>query len=96
SSSNSNNQADLKFQKDYKAEYKKIKAKLPLLKVSPSSSQNPKTFVRIKRLYDDLEVTAAKLMLLVYKLLLLVFRVNVAGTKLQLLKDYNCKKIKIA
>ncbi|GKC91728.1 hypothetical protein Tco_1152377 [Tanacetum coccineum] len=46
--------------------------------------------VRIKRLLDDLEVTAAQLMLLVYKLLLLVFRVNVAGTKLQLLKDYNC------
>ncbi|GJY07146.1 retrovirus-related pol polyprotein from transposon TNT 1-94 [Tanacetum coccineum] len=30
-----------------------------------------------------------KLLLLVYKLLLLVFRVNAAGTKLQLLKDYN-------
>ncbi|GJU29310.1 hypothetical protein Tco_1172899 [Tanacetum coccineum] len=44
SSSNSNNQADPKFQKDYKAEYKKIKAKLALLKESPSSSQNPKTF----------------------------------------------------
>ncbi|GJW37872.1 retrovirus-related pol polyprotein from transposon TNT 1-94 [Tanacetum coccineum] len=49
-------------------------------------------FVRvgIKRLLDDLRVTAVKLMLLVYKLLLLVFRVNAAGTKLQLLKDYNC------
>ncbi|GKB88609.1 hypothetical protein Tco_0960881 [Tanacetum coccineum] len=46
--------------------------------------------VGIKRLLDDLRVTAAKLMLLVYKLLLLVFRVNAAGTKLQLLKDYNC------
>ncbi|GJT78777.1 hypothetical protein Tco_1045502 [Tanacetum coccineum] len=46
--------------------------------------------VRIKILLDDLRVTAAKLMLLVYKLLLLVFRVNAAGTKLQLLKDYNC------
>ncbi|GKD09163.1 hypothetical protein Tco_1188848 [Tanacetum coccineum] len=46
--------------------------------------------VRIKRLLDDLEVTAAQLMLLVYKLLLLVFRVNTVGTKLQLLKDYNC------
>ncbi|GKC75419.1 hypothetical protein Tco_1126193 [Tanacetum coccineum] len=44
SSSNSNNQADLKFQKDYKAEYKKIKAKLALLESSTSSSQNPKTF----------------------------------------------------
>ncbi|GJT25476.1 hypothetical protein Tco_0895413 [Tanacetum coccineum] len=42
--------------------------------------------IRIKRLLDDLEVTAAKLMLLVYKLLMLVFRVNAAGTKLQLLK----------
>ncbi|GJZ64671.1 retrovirus-related pol polyprotein from transposon TNT 1-94 [Tanacetum coccineum] len=44
SSSNSNNQADQKFQKDYKAEYKKMKAKLALLEASPSSSQNPKTF----------------------------------------------------
>ncbi|GJY03119.1 hypothetical protein Tco_0361271 [Tanacetum coccineum] len=37
--------------------------------------------VGIKRLLDNLEVTAAQLMLLVYKLLLLVFRVNAAGTK---------------
>ncbi|GJY01835.1 retrovirus-related pol polyprotein from transposon TNT 1-94 [Tanacetum coccineum] len=44
SSSNSNNQADPKFQKDYKAEYKKMKAKLALLEASPSSSQNPKSF----------------------------------------------------
>ncbi|GJV53353.1 retrovirus-related pol polyprotein from transposon TNT 1-94 [Tanacetum coccineum] len=44
SSSNSNNQADPKFQKDYKAEYKKMKAKLALLEASPLSSQNPKTF----------------------------------------------------
>ncbi|GJY25817.1 retrovirus-related pol polyprotein from transposon TNT 1-94 [Tanacetum coccineum] len=44
SSSNSNNQDDQKFQKDYKAEYKKMKAKLALLEASPSSSQNPKTF----------------------------------------------------
>ncbi|GKE39535.1 hypothetical protein Tco_1462940, partial [Tanacetum coccineum] len=29
---------------NYKAEYKKIKAKLALLEASPSSSQNPKTF----------------------------------------------------
>ncbi|GJU91495.1 hypothetical protein Tco_1303918 [Tanacetum coccineum] len=42
--------------------------------------------VGIKRLHDDLEVTAAKLMLMVYKLLLSVFRVNAAITKLQLLK----------
>ncbi|GKC45016.1 hypothetical protein Tco_1062738 [Tanacetum coccineum] len=32
--------------------------------------------VRIKRLHDDLEVTAAKLMFLVYKLLLLVLRIQ--------------------
>ncbi|GJT30815.1 hypothetical protein Tco_0911090 [Tanacetum coccineum] len=44
SSSNSNSQADTKFQKDYKAKYKKMKAKLALLKASPSSSQNPKIF----------------------------------------------------
>ncbi|GJX35671.1 retrovirus-related pol polyprotein from transposon TNT 1-94 [Tanacetum coccineum] len=35
SSSSSNNQADPKFQKDYKAEYKKMKAKLALLKQVP-------------------------------------------------------------
>ncbi|GKF32936.1 retrovirus-related pol polyprotein from transposon TNT 1-94, partial [Tanacetum coccineum] len=44
SSSNSSSQADPKFQKDYKVEYKKMKAKLVLLEASPSSSQNPKTF----------------------------------------------------
>ncbi|GJW88185.1 retrovirus-related pol polyprotein from transposon TNT 1-94 [Tanacetum coccineum] len=44
SSSNSNNQSDPKFQKDYKAKYKKIKAKLALFEESPSSSQNLKTF----------------------------------------------------
>ncbi|GJW80239.1 retrovirus-related pol polyprotein from transposon TNT 1-94 [Tanacetum coccineum] len=44
SSSNSNNQADAKFQKDYKAEYKKMNAKLALLEASPSSSQNLKSF----------------------------------------------------
>ncbi|GJZ83341.1 retrovirus-related pol polyprotein from transposon TNT 1-94 [Tanacetum coccineum] len=38
------NKADQKFQKDYKAEYKKMKAKLVILEASPSSSQNPKTF----------------------------------------------------
>ncbi|GJU24855.1 hypothetical protein Tco_1163476 [Tanacetum coccineum] len=37
--------------------------------------------VRIKRLLDDLRVTAAKLMLLVQKLLLLVLKVNAAGIK---------------
>ncbi|GJZ37262.1 hypothetical protein Tco_0583453 [Tanacetum coccineum] len=50
--------------------------------------------VRIKRLLDDLRVTAAKLMLLVYKLLLLVLKVNAASTKvttaqrLRLLKEF--------
>ncbi|GJS69887.1 retrotransposon ORF1 [Tanacetum coccineum] len=44
SSSNSNSQANLNFQKDYKAEYKKMKTKLALLEASPSSSRNPKTF----------------------------------------------------
>ncbi|GJW24702.1 hypothetical protein Tco_0038513 [Tanacetum coccineum] len=44
SSPNSSSQADSKFQKDYKAKYKKIKAKLALLEASPSSSQNSKTF----------------------------------------------------
>ncbi|GKA36058.1 hypothetical protein Tco_0722549 [Tanacetum coccineum] len=53
-----------------------------------------KLITKIKRLLDDLRVTTAKLMLPVYKLLLLMFRVNVAGTKLQLLKDYNCGKDK--
>nr|GEU59913.1 hypothetical protein [Tanacetum cinerariifolium] len=42
SAPNSSSQADPKFQKDYKAEYKKMKAKLALLESSPSSSQNPK------------------------------------------------------
>nr|GEW50718.1 hypothetical protein [Tanacetum cinerariifolium] len=43
SSPNSNSQINLKFQKDYKAEYKKMKAKLVLLEASPSSPKNPKT-----------------------------------------------------
>ncbi|GJX09843.1 hypothetical protein Tco_0199702 [Tanacetum coccineum] len=37
-------QTDPKIQKDYKSEYKKIKAKLALLEASPSTSQTPKTF----------------------------------------------------
>ncbi|GKE95255.1 hypothetical protein Tco_1580110, partial [Tanacetum coccineum] len=50
--------------------------------------------VGIKRLLDDLEVTDAKLMLPVQKLLLLVLKVNVAGIKvtaaerLQLLEEF--------
>ncbi|GKF13000.1 hypothetical protein Tco_0050926, partial [Tanacetum coccineum] len=42
--SKSNNQVDPKFQKDYKAECKKMKAKLVLLEASPLSSHNPKSF----------------------------------------------------
>ncbi|GJY58732.1 hypothetical protein Tco_0458624 [Tanacetum coccineum] len=44
SSSNSIIKLVLKYSKDYKAEYKKMKAKLALLEASPLSSQNPKTF----------------------------------------------------
>nr|GEX62431.1 retrovirus-related Pol polyprotein from transposon TNT 1-94 [Tanacetum cinerariifolium] len=44
SSQNSISQADPKIQKDYKAEYQKIKAKLALLEANPSTSHNPKTF----------------------------------------------------
>ncbi|GJT30356.1 hypothetical protein Tco_0910631 [Tanacetum coccineum] len=44
SSQSSSIQAEPKIQKDYKAEYKKIKAKLALLEAIPSTSQNPKTF----------------------------------------------------
>ncbi|GJW14528.1 putative reverse transcriptase domain-containing protein [Tanacetum coccineum] len=51
--------------------------------------------VGIKRLHDDLRVTAAQLVLLVQSYNCL-FRVNAAGTKLQLLKDYNCSRIKTA
>ncbi|GJY93002.1 retrovirus-related pol polyprotein from transposon TNT 1-94 [Tanacetum coccineum] len=44
SSQFSSSQAEPKIQKDYKAEYKKIKSKLALLKASPSTSQTPKRF----------------------------------------------------
>ncbi|GJT98249.1 hypothetical protein Tco_1093767 [Tanacetum coccineum] len=44
SSQNLISQADPKVQKDYKAEYKKMKAKLALLEANPSTSQTPKTF----------------------------------------------------
>ncbi|GJT00436.1 hypothetical protein Tco_0821605 [Tanacetum coccineum] len=44
SSQNSISQADPKAQKDYKAEYKILKAKITLLEANPSSSQKPKTF----------------------------------------------------
>ncbi|GJY51137.1 putative reverse transcriptase domain-containing protein [Tanacetum coccineum] len=73
-----------------KAEYQKLSSLLVQPKIPQWKWDKISMDVGIKRLLDDLRVTAAKLMLLVYKLLLLVFRVNVAGTKLQLLKDYNC------
>ncbi|GJZ89130.1 hypothetical protein Tco_0660912 [Tanacetum coccineum] len=70
SSSNLNNQADQKFQRDYKAEYKKMKAKLALLEASPSNSQNPKTFqpknkgLVAKTFYWDVEeVTQVKVLM---------------------------------
>nr|GEX11308.1 retrovirus-related Pol polyprotein from transposon TNT 1-94 [Tanacetum cinerariifolium] len=44
SSQSLNSQAEPKIQKDNKAEYKKMKAKLALLEASPSTSQTPKTF----------------------------------------------------
>ncbi|GJR30906.1 reverse transcriptase domain-containing protein [Tanacetum coccineum] len=55
---------------------------------------NKSEVVAIKRLHYDFEVTAAQLMLLVYKLLLSKFRVNAASTKvtttqrLRLLKEF--------
>nr|GEW48785.1 hypothetical protein [Tanacetum cinerariifolium] len=76
SSPNSNSQTNPKFQKDYKVEYKKIKAKLTLLEASPLSPQNPKTFQPKKKglvakifdwdeeeVYDDEEVTQVKVLM---------------------------------
>ncbi|GJZ60255.1 hypothetical protein Tco_0616071 [Tanacetum coccineum] len=51
--------------------------------------------VGIKRLHNDLRVTTAQLVLMVQSYSCLL-RDNVAGTKLQLLKDYNCSRIKTA
>ncbi|GJS58532.1 hypothetical protein Tco_0653316 [Tanacetum coccineum] len=62
SSSNSNNQADLKFQKDYKAEYKKMKAKLALLEANPSkvSDEEEVTQVKVLMALADDELTVGK------------------------------------
>ncbi|GJW15297.1 retrovirus-related pol polyprotein from transposon TNT 1-94 [Tanacetum coccineum] len=59
SSSNSNNQADSKFQKDYKAEYKNMKAKLALLKENPSkvSVEEEVTQVKVLMALADDELT---------------------------------------
>ncbi|GJS30780.1 hypothetical protein Tco_0491400 [Tanacetum coccineum] len=66
-----------------------LKTLWKLVKAKHSVEESTGRIGGIKRLLDDLSVTANQLMLLVYKLLLLVSRVNAAGTKLQLLKDYN-------
>ncbi|GKE00988.1 retrovirus-related pol polyprotein from transposon TNT 1-94 [Tanacetum coccineum] len=76
SSSNSSSQVDPKFSKDYKAGYKKMKAKLALLEESPSSSQNPNTFQAKNKglvaktfdwdkeeVFDDEEVTQVKVLM---------------------------------
>ncbi|GJU10646.1 hypothetical protein Tco_1133042 [Tanacetum coccineum] len=62
SSSNSNNQVDPKFQKDYKAEYKKMKAKLALIEASPSKVFDEKEVTQVKVLMDlaDDELTVGK------------------------------------
>ncbi|GKA99730.1 hypothetical protein Tco_0827724 [Tanacetum coccineum] len=65
SSSNSNNQANPKFQKDYKAEYKKMKAKLALLEASPSneeevSDKEEVTQVKVLMALADDELTVGK------------------------------------
>ncbi|GJS97842.1 hypothetical protein Tco_0804810 [Tanacetum coccineum] len=62
SSSNSNNQADSKFQKDYKAEYKKMKSKLALLEASPSkvSDEEEVTQVKVLMAIADNELTVRK------------------------------------
>ncbi|GKA32665.1 retrovirus-related pol polyprotein from transposon TNT 1-94 [Tanacetum coccineum] len=59
SSSNSNNQADQKFQKDYKAEYKKMKAKLALLEAKVSDEEEV-TQVKVLMPQADDELTVGK------------------------------------
>ncbi|GJR08043.1 hypothetical protein Tco_0790695 [Tanacetum coccineum] len=56
SSQNSISQANLKIQKDYKAEYKKMKSKLALLEANPSTSQTRKTFQPKNKADDELTV----------------------------------------
>ncbi|GJR20017.1 retrovirus-related pol polyprotein from transposon TNT 1-94 [Tanacetum coccineum] len=59
SSSNSNSQADLKFQKDYKAEYKKMKAKLALLEAKVSDEEEV-THVKVLMALADDELTVGE------------------------------------
>ncbi|GJU21821.1 retrovirus-related pol polyprotein from transposon TNT 1-94, partial [Tanacetum coccineum] len=69
-------QSEPKFQKDYKAEYKKLKAKLALLMASPSTSQSPKPFQSKNKglvaemfdwdkeeVFDDEEMTQVKVLM---------------------------------
>nr|GEU63660.1 retrovirus-related Pol polyprotein from transposon TNT 1-94 [Tanacetum cinerariifolium] len=64
-------QTNLKFQKDYKAEYKKMKAKLALLEASPPSPQKPKNKGLVAKIFDwdeeevsvDEEVTQVKVLM---------------------------------
>ncbi|GJS81811.1 hypothetical protein Tco_0748352 [Tanacetum coccineum] len=70
---------DVKLQVDYECEMA-----FKLLRLV--KKQLKEGYGRIVGIKNLLEVTAAKLVLLVQKLLVLVFRVNAAGTKLQLLK----------
>ncbi|GKC08829.1 hypothetical protein Tco_1000439 [Tanacetum coccineum] len=64
---------------------------IPLSTKPPSIGR----IVGIKRLHGDLKVKTAQLVMLVQSYNCL-FRVNAGGTKLQLLKDYNCSRIKTA
>ncbi|GJV32116.1 hypothetical protein Tco_1392516 [Tanacetum coccineum] len=57
---------------DWKIHKKGKNSYYQIIRADGSSKMYKGRVVRIKRLHDDLEVTAAKLMLLVYKLLLLV------------------------
>ncbi|GJT75418.1 hypothetical protein Tco_1042143 [Tanacetum coccineum] len=81
---------DVKLQVDYESE---MTFELPGL-VKKQLKEGYGKIVGIKMLLEDLEVTAAKLMLLVYKLLLLVLKVNDVSTKviiaqrLRLLKEF--------
>nr|GEX94077.1 retrovirus-related Pol polyprotein from transposon TNT 1-94 [Tanacetum cinerariifolium] len=68
-------QGEPKVLNDYKAEYKKIKAKLALLEASPSTSQSPKPFQTNKgpvaktfdwdeeEVFDDEEMTQVKVLM---------------------------------
>ncbi|GJX39695.1 retrovirus-related pol polyprotein from transposon TNT 1-94 [Tanacetum coccineum] len=62
SSSNSNNQVDPKFQKDYKIEYKKMKAKLALLKANEEevSDEEEVTQVKVLMALANDELTVGK------------------------------------